>query len=264
MRNKRLIILFCILLTFTALIVLSSAVFSVHSVYGYCMNADDEVLSDKVASSEINGIKIGSSIFLLSESKIKLGVESALPEVEVVNVERKFPDRVYVNYCKSSPCYAVEYSGGYVLASSKGKILALSDEGGDYIKITAKTAVQETVPGKYAFNPESNESGLINEFSSSIAKLQILDNASVEAKLALFESIDATKFVSDGGGSFTVKLRTGTVIEFIGGLTDVASEVRLAVSTYFEREDYYMNKKMKVYFNNNPNENRYVCTVKDM
>ena len=38
-------------------------------------------------------------------------------------------------------------------------------------------------------------------------------------------------------------------------------ELRLALSTYFNREDDYMNKKMRVYFNHDEKVNAYVVTV---
>ena len=50
MRNKKLIVLFSILAFVTLLVVLSSVIFSVQTVYASCYNDDDEQLDAIVAS----------------------------------------------------------------------------------------------------------------------------------------------------------------------------------------------------------------------
>ena len=259
MRNKRLIILFCILFAITTLIVLSSAVFSVRSVYGYCANADDEGLCDRVANLEVNGIKTGRSIFLLSEKKIAAAVEDKLPEVEVVNVERKFPDRVYINFRKLFPYYAIAAGEQTLLAGDGGKILSVTDNADGYVKFTTLGAPNETTAGKKAYGEDTTEGKFIKLFTDTVNKLKILDYTSLQKKMEIFESIDVSKLSTND--EFYVKLRTGTEIEFSGNLDDLVPELRLALSTYFNREDDYMNKKMRVYFNHDEKVNAYVVTV---
>lgn len=257
MRNKRLIILFCILFAVTTLIVLSSAVFSVRFVYAYCTNDDDQELCEQVADFNVNEIKTGRSIFLLSEKKIIETVESKMPQVEVINIERKFPDRVYINFRKLFPYYAIAAGEQTLLAGYDGKILSTTDDPDKYIKFTALSAPTETSAGKTAFAADSTEGKFITKFTETIDKLQILEYTSLQKKMEIFESIDISGIASNR--EFFVKMRTGTEIEFSGDLDDLVPELRLALSTYFDREDNYMNKKMRVYFNRS--EQKYVVTV---
>ncbi len=257
MRNKRLIILFCILFAVTTLIVLSSAVFSVRFVYAYCTNDDDQELCEQVADFNVNEIKTGRSIFLLSEKKIIETVESKMPQVEVINIERKFPDRVYINFRKLFPYYAIAAGEQTLLAGYDGKILSTTDDPDKYIKFTALSAPTETSAGKTAFAADSTEGKFITKFTETIDKLQILEYTSLQKKMEIFESIDISRISSNR--EFFVKMRTGTEIEFSGDLDDLVPELRLALSTYFDREDNYMNKKMRVYFNRS--EQKYVVTV---
>ena len=257
MRNKRLIILFCILFAVTTLIVLSSAVFSVRFVYAYCTNDDDQELCEQVADFNVNEIKTGRSIFLLSEKKIIETVDSKMPQVEVINIERKFPDRVYINFRKLFPYYAIAAGEQTLLAGYDGKILSTTDDPDKYIKFTALSAPTETSAGKTAFAADSTEGKFITKFTETIDKLQILEDTSLQKKMEIFESIDISRISSNR--EFFVKMRTGTEIEFSGDLDDLVPELRLALSTYFDREDNYMNKKMRVYFNRS--EQKYVVTV---
>lgn len=259
MRNKRLIILFCILFAVTTLIVLSSAVFSVRFVYGYCYNADDQQLCDEVASLDVNEIKTGKSIFLLSEKKITEIIESKLPQVEVINVERKFPDRVYINFRKLFPYYAITAGEQTLLAGYDGKILSVTDNPDSYVKFTSLSSPEETSVGKKAYEADSTEGKFISRFSSTIDRLDILSNTSLQKKMELFESIDISRLTTSS--EFTIKMRTGTEMVFWGTLDDLTAEVRLALSTYVHDEDKYMDKKMTVFFNHVLN--KYDITVGD-
>ena len=257
MRNKRLIILFCILFAVTTLIVLSSAVFSVRSVYGYCSNADDAALCDEVADVNVNGIKTGRSIFLLGEKNVVKAVEEKLPQVEVTNIERKFPDRVYINFRKIFPYFAIAAGEQTLLVSDGGKILSVADSPDGYVKFITLNPTVAVTAGKKAYGDDAAEHKFLTLFSDTVNRLKILDYTSLQKKMEIFESIDVSRLSTND--EFYVKLRTGTEIEFAGNLDDLVPELRLALSTYFNREDDYMNKKMRVYFNRY--ENRYVVTV---
>ncbi len=247
MRNKRLIILFCILFAVTTLIVLSSAVFSVRFVYAYCTNDDDQELCEQVADFNVNEIKTGRSIFLLSEKKIIETVESKMPQVEVINIERKFPDRVYINFRKLFPYYAIAAGEQTLLAGYDGKILSTTDDPDKYIKFTALSAPTETSAGKTAFAADSTEGKFITKFTETIDKLQILEYTSLQKKMEIFESIDISRISSNR--EFFVKMRTGTEITFWGTLDDLEAELQIAITTYFSKSNDYMNSRLTVFYN---------------
>lgn len=96
MRKKKLFILFAVLLAVTLLVIFNSVVFSVQHVNVYCANREVSEYRDEVKRA--HKIKRGSSIFTLNEKKIKKRIQSNVPHVRVLNIERKFPNRVYINY----------------------------------------------------------------------------------------------------------------------------------------------------------------------
>ncbi len=96
MRNKKLIILFSVLLAVTLLVVFNSVLFSVQRVDVYCANVKESVLADNVRKS--HKIKRGSSIFFVNKDEVTKRVEKSVPGIRVLNIEKQFPNKIYINY----------------------------------------------------------------------------------------------------------------------------------------------------------------------
>ena len=57
-------------------------------------------------------------MFMLSEKKVIEKVESSRSDVRVVNIERKFPNQVYINYVKIFEYIAFETEDCVLYASN--------------------------------------------------------------------------------------------------------------------------------------------------
>ena len=68
MRNKKLIILFSVLLALTLLVVFNSVLFSVQHVNAYCANVEKSEQATNVLKN--HGIRHGSSIFFVNKKKV--------------------------------------------------------------------------------------------------------------------------------------------------------------------------------------------------
>ena len=101
MRNKKLIVLFSVLCALTLLVVFNSVLFSVRHVRAYCANVQNSAYAEQVLAA--HGIKRAESIFFVNKKQVAAQVESKVPQVRVLNVEKKFPDRIYINYIEKSP-----------------------------------------------------------------------------------------------------------------------------------------------------------------
>ena len=131
MRNRKLIVLFSILAFLTLLVVLSSVIFSVQDVYASCYNDENEAYDSAIASQEVNGISKGKSIFLLNEQKAIEMIEANYSDVKVINIERKFPNQIYINYVRIFPYVALETDDCVLYASNTGCLLYTSDAADD-------------------------------------------------------------------------------------------------------------------------------------
>lgn len=129
MRNKRLIILLCVVAALAVIVIACSATFLVRTVeaynyYGYYENDDNY---DKMVV-DASGVKRNSSMFFLDESDVKKRVEGAFANVGVVNVERKFPDGVCINYVVYKRLFQYRVADKYCMCYSSGRIGTVSDE----------------------------------------------------------------------------------------------------------------------------------------
>lgn len=237
MRNKKLIVLFSILAFVTLLVVLSSVIFSVQTVYASCYNDDDEQLDAIVASEEINGISRGKSMFMLSEKKVIEKVESSRSDVRVVNIERKFPNQVYINYVKIFEYIAFETEDCVLYASNECKILSKGDKQAEYkdhIKLISDAAAVSQNEGDTLFALDSSQYKIVCGLLDAMERMDLHS-----VVIDMFEFIDVTS--TDKNGLTFIKTRTGAFFELQGGTTNLTEKLRLAASVYLSNDTQYMN-----------------------
>lgn len=147
MRNKRLIVLLSVVAALVVIIVASGATFLVRDIEAYNYYGYTEVDPDYDRMVvEASGIKKNSSIFFLDETAIKDRIETAIANVGVVNIERKFPDRVSVNYVVYERMFQYESGGRYYDCYASGRIGSDSAESfGGVFTLKPKQAVSTTV-----------------------------------------------------------------------------------------------------------------------
>ncbi|MCH5165461.1 MAG: FtsQ-type POTRA domain-containing protein [Clostridiales bacterium] len=151
MRNKRLIVLLSIVVTIVLVIVACGATFLVRDIDAYSYYGDVEYngvnYDDLVVKA--SGIKKNSSIFFLDEKAVKNRVENAFANIRVVNVERKFPDRVSINYVIYENSFQYERGGKYYQCYSSGRIGGSSERKmSGYFTLKPKNATS-TREGEY-------------------------------------------------------------------------------------------------------------------
>ncbi len=123
--NKRLIIAFICLVVIAIPIIVISAVFTVGSIDVIAIGDGFEY--DEEAIIENTGIKLGSSIFTVSEKKAIDNVESKDPTIKVVNIERIFPNKVVLNIVKRIPIVAIKTKDAYALIDREMRVVEITD-----------------------------------------------------------------------------------------------------------------------------------------
>ncbi len=219
MRNKKLIIIFSVLCALAVLIVLSSVLFSVQHVSAYCYNADDAELERQVL--ENNGIKRGKSIFSLNKEKVVKQVESAVANIKVVNVEKKFPNRVFINYVKLFEYFEFTQDDENYYISNAGDIVRVGGENNDkYIRLYTKGKSVSPSQGT-AFKTDSDFDNAV--FPIIVSAVEQIGTRGVVVEL--FEYIDFRK------NFIYLKTRTGVMFE-LQSADNATEKLRLAVSVY--------------------------------
>lgn len=230
MRNKRLLIVFGILLSLTLLIAICSAVFSVKRVDAYCFNWDDEELITKVAEEQ-DKLK-GKSIFMIKESQIISEVEASVPGIQVIKIERLFPDRIYIQFIKIYEYYEVEYDGNYYSFGIDGRITRKSQEsrGEGAIKVKMSLTEAPEVNGSIAYAKE------FDALKELTLMFESLDYRGPEAP-NLISSIDFTR---SSRLAVYIPTRNGVDIKLLynDNYNDVGNKLRTALSLYTHDDKY--------------------------
>ena len=222
MRNKKLIILFSVLLSLTLLVVFNSVLFSVQHVYASCANVEDSSLASEVIAN--HGIKRGSSIFFVNKNKVSANVESKVPRVRVLNIEKSFPNRIYINYVEVRVYVKVSDGMRNYYLGNDMRVMP-NDDGEKAIELKLGVSLPELKDGDtFTYESQSgvNTYSVVTEIFAGLERCGYYRNDVV----GLFDEIDLTgKFIK-------MKTHTGMSCEILNpdGLAD---KLRLALSIYF-------------------------------
>lgn len=119
--RKKLVILFSILTFLAVMIIFNSVIFTVKKVSAVIINTQDAPLCQKIKDS----VKIApQSIFFLDEDKIIDDISRSVPEVKVIKIERKFPDRLIIHTYKRDKICFIKYDNVFYIL---GQDLVLID-----------------------------------------------------------------------------------------------------------------------------------------
>lgn len=162
MRNKRLIILLSVVAVLVVFVIAGCATFLVRDVeaYGYYQNAPD--YDAKVI--EAAGIKKNSSMFFIKDSDVKSKIENTYYNVEVINIERKFPDRVSINYVVHDNAFQYRSGNTYYQCYSSGRIGSSSDVEQFGFFTVKQSAAVATEHGAYFQSDDGYDRVLVNKF----------------------------------------------------------------------------------------------------
>ena len=249
-KNKRLIIIFSVICGLTLLVVLSSVVFAVQEVSVFCVNVksddplrqelDEKVLFGKGLDGtkyDRHGIRYGSSIFMLNERKTIETINQRLAadgiaDVEVINIERHFPNRVELHYINIDPFFCVARDGKtYYYGKDDARLMKVAD-GGRSPQAPLKYAVEVRTGGKI-MGAEPGVSVFSTdkpfEKQSAAALLAALETLCQPAELNdYFDFIDISR-----EGKIFAKTRLGLVLEF-SSFDRLQEQFLFAVATYNE------------------------------
>ena len=225
MRNKKLIILFSVLLGITLLVVFNSVLFSVQHVNAYCANMEKSSYEEQVLSS--HKIKRGSSIFFVDKEKVTENVQNSVPYVRVLNVEKKFPNRIDINFVEVKEYVKVTDGGKTYYCGNDMRVMRIADgidESSEVISLRITGGLSDMQTGDVlSFRSPGgiNAPAVVSEIFGGLERLGYYNTV-----VDLFAEIDLT-------GNFIV-MRTATGMRWeIVSPDNLAEKLRLGLSVYF-------------------------------
>ena len=236
MKSKKTLVLFLILCFLTILIIIGSVLFSVKTIVGYCYNDNDPDLVQQVIDASSSELSTGTNIFLVNENDIIKKIESDVINVKVVNIERKFPSSVYINFYKIEEYFVVEHGGGYLYVSNDCKILRQSDNltSERRIKLLIPEVLEGVAPGDTLFSTQSQLYTITNALMNALSRLEDYQNM-----LEIIDRIDL-RFLDQN--VLFIKTVAGVCIEAQQPGTDILSKMQLAIS-FVNNADFEQKSK---------------------
>ncbi|MCH5161445.1 MAG: FtsQ-type POTRA domain-containing protein [Clostridiales bacterium] len=212
MRNKKLIVLISVISALVLVIIVCGATFLVREVeaYSYYVTSPPEY-DQKVIDAA--GIKKNTSMFFVDERDIIARIESAYPEVGVKNIERKFPDRVSINYVVYSPSFMYRVGDTVYQCNSSGKIggsaeIVQNALPGGYFLVKPRDAVSQKIGTPFQ-NTDGYDYRLITAFISYMKS--ITPDGNDRQIPLLINFVDLTR-----DGYFYIRTQAGCSIEVQG------------------------------------------------
>lgn len=188
-------------------IITCGATFLVRSVEAYNYFAETPETDSSVIAAA--AIKRNRSMFFIDETAVKNRVESALYNVGVVNVERKFPDKVSINYRVYSGSFQYASGGNYYQCYASGRIGSSSTAPiGGYFIIKPANATRQAA-GEYFQASNGTDYVAVMQLLSYLYQTGLND-------LQISERIDFVDFTRDG--YYYIRTRAGCSIELKGSI----------------------------------------------
>ncbi len=221
--NKRLLGIFIAVAVAIVVIVVCCVMFLVGSVE--VRTADNLTLDDDAVSAIVSqsGISKGESVFSIDEDSSVSAIEKANPYLKVVDIERKFPNKVVIYVAKRTPLMYValeEQEDGaqlYAVLDNELKIL-------DVVPL-AKTQGLTLVSNFTIVGGEESAGSFVGD------KSQWLAGVVEGAQRVTFVENRFCDFISEiTYGQISVRIRTNTGVSFV--LKNVADIDELFVGAY--------------------------------
>ncbi len=191
MKNRRILILFGILLGVVAVVVLSGVVFTVKDVTVSISNAYSELDSGEV-EDKLSDIK-GKNIFFLSEKELTARIEKEFPYAAVLGIERQFPSTLLIRMRERYETYTVKYQDRYLHLDGTGTILKISGN----LENPMPAGVIKTNVFVNLDEEDCNEPVLGDKLSlkSGSIKVHLLDQLFLQSRATSFEFRQLVKSV---------------------------------------------------------------------
>ncbi len=208
MKGKKIFIIGLVVIFITVFVLTVAAVTRINEIeinYIYSSsNIDKESLTDEIIGK--SGAKNGDSILKLSKESTINNIESGLPFIKVVNIEKKFPGKVIISVSERIKLLAFKIQGteNYAITDNEGVVLDVSSDAANYILVK-----DVEVP-----KPE-------NDNGQALIGRTIDKSNRIEIVLKIFENLRRISFANDTRYDSEICVGFFELIEFMDNSSNV-------------------------------------------
>lgn len=210
-KKKGMLLILILLSALTGMVLIGAEIFQIKEIT--VLGNDKIVYNDIVNRS---GIVYGDNIFKLDKELIEKRIEMD-PYLDVVSIERKYPDRVIITVREREPAAIIPYLNSYFIIDKEGYILEIKSELGviEY-PIVQGILINSFVVGKRIGVNEEYQLTALQRILDSVYELELQDQIS-EIRM---ENIDDIYMVLNTG----IQVRIGQALDVKKKLIWLTSE----------------------------------------
>jgi cell division protein FtsQ len=182
--------LFVLLALLAAMVVMGMNIFKLREVE---VKGNDTIRAKDIIT--LSGIKLGDNIFKVDTNKARENIERD-GLLELLNIERIFPDKIRLNIHQRIPHGAIAYMGRFVIIDEKGCVLDARDElpAGQYPLITGMD-IKHSEKGKPI---QSNDAASLKAMETVLTALQKQQALSLIAQADFKDLLNIDLLTRDG------------------------------------------------------------------
>lgn len=231
MKNKRLIIFLSIFVFLAVIVVLSSTVFTLHSVSVKLVTDPDAEVTNAEQIIESGKFRYGESIFFTSKKTYTKNIEKANPYLMVVNIETIAPSKLVVHVANRQECFVIKLSNNkYAVTDEKLKVLNILDvyqnNSNNAIEVKNSGLAEQDVEAGDFFESD----GFLTEIFTSFREWNL-------NYTELKEKISSIQLDYEKEGTLLVNMRSGVKIVVENSKVQLSDKLNLAFSFYDTKTD---------------------------
>lgn len=162
------VIAICISLSLTVLFKIVNV-----NVTGVTKYSSQDIIND-------SGIFVGENIFLCDQDNVSEKITQDFPYIESVAIDKKIPDTVTLMVKEVTPVGYVQYGDKYVVISTNGKVLEISDQPVDNLAVISGLEIQSAELAQPVQFTDESSAKIFNDICAELQNQGITDITSID------------------------------------------------------------------------------------
>jgi cell division protein FtsQ len=122
-RLKDVLLILILLFILVCMVLIGTEIFQIKII---TVSGNEKILYNNIVN--ISGIEQGDNIFKLDKELVKKRIENAQPYLEVISIDRKYPDEVVIHVRERQAAAAIPYLSSYIIIDREGIVLDILRE----------------------------------------------------------------------------------------------------------------------------------------
>ncbi len=238
MKGKKIFIIGLVAIFIAVFVLTVSAVTRINDIEVNYLYSSSMLDRDSVTQSllEASGIKKGGSILKSSKDEAIRNIESSIPYIKVVNIEKKFPGKIIISVSERIKLLAFKIQGtqNYAIIDNEGVVLEISSSFDNYILAKdVEVAKPENDNGQALIGKtieKSNKIDIILKIFENLRRISFSGETRYDSEICVgfFKTIE----FMENSNNILIKTNAGVVWQIYDVESELLTKLQKAVSVF--------------------------------